>query len=148
LTNRGAGVELHVTIESAEADLAKRKLILDVDTDADDAVAIMLAALHPDLENVAASRVFGAGLCKLTLVPLDATHKATVSLDRRKRLRASGRPAAQDSCVAVETAGTLTVGRTAVDTSFRSDRAPNARVAMTADTERLARFVPYTLMNC
>jgi inosine-uridine nucleoside N-ribohydrolase len=36
-----------------------RKLILDVDTGTDDAVALMLAALHPDLELVAATTVVG-----------------------------------------------------------------------------------------
>ena len=35
------------------------KLILDVDTGTDDAVALMLAALHPDLELVAATTVQG-----------------------------------------------------------------------------------------
>ena len=35
------------------------KLILDVDTGTDDAVALMLAALHPDLELVAATTVNG-----------------------------------------------------------------------------------------
>lgn len=38
---------------------AARKLILDVDTGTDDAVALMLAALHPDLELVAATTVNG-----------------------------------------------------------------------------------------
>jgi inosine-uridine nucleoside N-ribohydrolase len=36
-----------------------RKLILDVDTGTDDAVAIMLAALHPDLELLAVTTVSG-----------------------------------------------------------------------------------------
>jgi inosine-uridine nucleoside N-ribohydrolase len=36
-----------------------RKLILDVDTGTDDAIALMLAALHPDLELVAATTVNG-----------------------------------------------------------------------------------------
>ena len=36
-----------------------RKLILDVDTGTDDAVALMMAALHPDLELVAATTVNG-----------------------------------------------------------------------------------------
>jgi inosine-uridine nucleoside N-ribohydrolase len=36
-----------------------RKLILDVDTGTDDAVALMLAALHPELELVAATTVNG-----------------------------------------------------------------------------------------
>ena len=39
--------------------MARRKLILDVDTGTDDAVAIMLAALHPDLELVACTTVNG-----------------------------------------------------------------------------------------
>ena len=38
---------------------APRKLILDVDTGTDDAIALMLAALHPDLELVAATTVNG-----------------------------------------------------------------------------------------
>lgn len=36
-----------------------RRLILDVDTGSDDAVAIMLAALHPDLELVGCTTVWG-----------------------------------------------------------------------------------------
>jgi inosine-uridine nucleoside N-ribohydrolase len=36
-----------------------RKLILDVDTGTDDAIALMLAALHPDLELIAATTVNG-----------------------------------------------------------------------------------------
>ena len=36
-----------------------RKLILDVDTGTDDAIALMLAALHPDLDLVAATTVNG-----------------------------------------------------------------------------------------
>jgi len=39
--------------------MSKRKLILDVDTGTDDAVAIMLAALHPDLQLVACTTVNG-----------------------------------------------------------------------------------------
>src|SRR3954452_17146384 len=39
--------------------MARRKLILDVDTGTDDAVAIMLAALHPELELVACTTVNG-----------------------------------------------------------------------------------------
>ncbi|MDF2746630.1 MAG: nucleoside hydrolase, partial [Propionibacteriaceae bacterium] len=35
------------------------KLILDVDTGTDDAVALLFAALHPDLELVAATTVNG-----------------------------------------------------------------------------------------
>ena len=37
----------------------RQKLILDVDTGTDDAVALMLAALHPDLELIAATTVNG-----------------------------------------------------------------------------------------
>ena len=36
-----------------------RQLILDVDTGTDDAVAIMLAALHPDLKLLACTTVNG-----------------------------------------------------------------------------------------
>jgi hypothetical protein len=36
-----------------------RKLILDVDTGTDDAIAVMLAALHPDLELLACTTVNG-----------------------------------------------------------------------------------------
>jgi inosine-uridine nucleoside N-ribohydrolase len=39
--------------------MTKRKLILDVDTGTDDAVAIMSAALHPDLDLVACTTVNG-----------------------------------------------------------------------------------------
>lgn len=39
--------------------MARRKLILDVDTGTDDAVAIMLAALHPDLDLVGITTVNG-----------------------------------------------------------------------------------------
>ena len=39
--------------------MAKRKLILDVDTGTDDAVAIMLAALHPALDLVGCTTVNG-----------------------------------------------------------------------------------------
>ena len=45
---------------SADPEAQKRhKLILDVDTGTDDAVAIMLAALHPALELVACTTVNG-----------------------------------------------------------------------------------------
>src|SRR4051812_48900848 len=39
--------------------MIRRKLILDVDTGTDDAVAVMLAALHPGLELVACTTVNG-----------------------------------------------------------------------------------------
>jgi inosine-uridine nucleoside N-ribohydrolase len=138
----------------------------------------------------AAAIVLAAGFRNLTLVPLDATHKAVISLGQCQTLRASGRPAAQAAaifvekriegyrayqrladpnaapvhdalCVAallmpdiiqtseyfvdVETAGTLTLGRTVIDFSFRSGRPPNAHVAMNADTERFGGFVLDTL---
>jgi len=140
----------------------------------------------------AAALVFAAGFRNLTLVPLDATHKAVISADQCRTLRASGRPAAeaaatfvekriegyrgyqplagqdaapvhdalcvasliepdmietQDYHVDVETSGALTVGRTVIDTNFRSGKEPNARVAMNADTERFGRFVLDTLIN-
>ena len=38
---------------------ARKKLILDVDTGTDDAVALLFAALHPDLELIAATTVNG-----------------------------------------------------------------------------------------
>jgi inosine-uridine nucleoside N-ribohydrolase len=139
----------------------------------------------------AAALVLAAGFRNLTLVPLDATHKAVISLEQCKALRASGRPAAeaaaifvekriqgyrayqqlddQDAApvhdalcvaallqpdivetrphfVAVETAGALTIGRSVIDTSFRSGKAANARVAFNADTARFGRFVLETLM--
>ena len=50
----------------------------------------------------AAALVFAAGFPNLTLVPLDATHKATISLDQCKRLRASGKPAAEAAAIFVE----------------------------------------------
>ena len=53
----------------------------------------------------------------------------------------------EDYYVAVETNGTLTVGRTVIDTNLRSGKEPNARVAMNADTERFGRFVLDTLIN-
>lgn len=138
----------------------------------------------------AAALVLAAGFRNLTLVPLDATHKAVISLDQCKALRASGRPAAEAAAifvekriqgyrayqqlddpdaapvhdalciaallqrdivetrahfVAVETAGVLTVGRSVIDTSFRSGRTANARVAFNADTARFGRFVLETL---
>ena len=49
----------------------KRKLILDVDTGSDDACAIMLAALHNDLDLVAVCSVSGN-------VPLENTTENTL----------------------------------------------------------------------
>src|SRR3954447_10279660 len=42
-----------------ESGMTKKKLILDCDTGTDDAVALMLAALHPDLDLVAVTTVNG-----------------------------------------------------------------------------------------
>src|SRR5579871_2382582 len=50
----------------------------------------------------AAALVFAAGCRNLTLVPLDATHKATISLDQCRALRASRKPAAEAAAVFVE----------------------------------------------
>jgi inosine-uridine nucleoside N-ribohydrolase len=50
----------------------------------------------------AAALVLAAGFRKLTLVPLDATHKAVISLDQCKTLRASGRPAAEAAAIFIE----------------------------------------------
>ena len=45
-----------------------RKLILDVDTGTDDAVAIMLAALHRDLDLVAVTTVSVTVFVAITLI--------------------------------------------------------------------------------
>ncbi len=50
----------------------------------------------------AASLVLNAGFRKLTLVPLDATHKAVISLDQCRTLRASKKPAAEAAALFVE----------------------------------------------
>ena len=50
----------------------------------------------------AAALVLAAGFRNLTLVPLDATHKAVISLEQCKALRASGRPAAEAAAVFIE----------------------------------------------
>jgi inosine-uridine nucleoside N-ribohydrolase len=126
----------------------------------------------------AAAIVLSAGFRKLTLVPLDCTHRALVSYEDCKKLRALGTPAGEAAAefighrievhdeiqkmavagttpvhdavcvgslidptiiatrhlhVAVETAGTLTVGRTVIDTHFRGHRKPQADVAFDAD---------------
>lgn len=128
----------------------------------------------------ASAKVFAAPFRKITLVPLDATHKALVSLDRCKELVALGTnaglaasrfieqrirgydanqpmdergaaPVHDALCVAylvnpdiistlhrhvdVETVGTLTVGRTVIDTHFRNGKAANCHVAFGADRE-------------
>lgn len=129
----------------------------------------------------AAAMVLSAGFAKLTLVPLDATHRALVSREDCERLAALGTPAGEAAAlfighrigvhddiqkmqvahtapvhdalavgavidrtliatrrlnVAVETAGALTVGRSVIDTHFRSTRAPNCDVAFDADARR------------
>ncbi len=126
----------------------------------------------------AAACVFSAGFRKLTLLPLDATHRALVSRDDCDKLRALGTPAGEAAAdlighrivaydksqqmevphttpvhdalcvgflvepslikmrrhhVAVETTGTLTVGRTVIDTHFRGNATPNCDVAFDAD---------------
>jgi inosine-uridine nucleoside N-ribohydrolase len=50
----------------------------------------------------AAALVLAAGFRNLTLVPLDATHKAVIGLEQCKALRASGRPAAEAAAVFIE----------------------------------------------
>jgi inosine-uridine nucleoside N-ribohydrolase len=50
----------------------------------------------------AAALVFAAGFPKLTLVTLDATHKAVISLDQCATLRASGKPAAVAAAIFTE----------------------------------------------
>lgn len=50
----------------------------------------------------AGEMVFAAGFPMLTLVPLDATHKAVISLDQCRTLRASGKPAAEAAAVFIE----------------------------------------------
>jgi inosine-uridine nucleoside N-ribohydrolase len=50
----------------------------------------------------AARIVFGAGLANLTLIPLDATHRALVSGDDCARLRATGTPAGEAAATFIE----------------------------------------------
>ena len=50
----------------------------------------------------AARVVFGAGLQNLVLVPLDATHRALVSLDDCRRMRESGTPAGEAAAAFIE----------------------------------------------
>jgi inosine-uridine nucleoside N-ribohydrolase len=134
-----------------------------------------------------ASRVvLGSGVRKITLVPLDATHRALVSLDDCARLRALGTPAGTAAAifterriagydatqpmarpnaapvhdalavaaivdrsvittehlhVDVETHGELTVGETVIDTNRRSQREPNAYVALDADEPRFVQIL-------
>ena len=126
----------------------------------------------------AAACVFAAGFERITLVPLDATHRALVSRadcdrlealgtnagraanafighritvhDEIQRMATAGTTPVHDALavgflvqpallmtrrlhVAVETAGTLTVGRTVIDVSHRGDGVPNCDVAFDAD---------------
>jgi inosine-uridine nucleoside N-ribohydrolase len=134
----------------------------------------------------AAAVVFAAGFRKLTLVTLDATHRALVSRADCQRLRGLGTPAGiatatftehrigahdrsqpmplADSApvhdalavaalidpslvttrrlhVAVETTGTLTVGRTVIDTNFRGGGVPQCDVAFDADATRFVELL-------
>ena len=129
----------------------------------------------------AAASVFEAGFKNLLLDPLDATHKALVTMQQCVDLGALGTPAGKATetfvtrrinsyetmqkmdipnsapvhdalCVAalvepniittrrhhvaVETTGTLTLGRTVVDTHFRGGKEPNAAVAFDANAQR------------
>lgn len=134
----------------------------------------------------AAAVVLGAGFRRITLVPLDATHRALISKDHCTRLAALGTPAgiAAAACighrievhdeiqrmdipgtapvhdalcvaslidptlittrhlhVAVETVGSLTIGRTVIDAQHRGGPAPNCRVAFDADANRFAELL-------
>jgi inosine-uridine nucleoside N-ribohydrolase len=129
----------------------------------------------------AAAMVYAAGFPKVTMVPLDATHRALITKSQCEELEALGTPAGQAAAafighriavheahqkqeiahstpvhdalavgavidpslivtrrlhVAVETQGTLTVGRTVIDTHFRGGQPPNAEVAFDADAAR------------
>jgi inosine-uridine nucleoside N-ribohydrolase len=134
----------------------------------------------------AAASVLSAGFRKITLVPLDATHRALVSSDDCARLRALKTPAGEAAAdliehrivahdqsqqmdiahttpvhdalcvgflvdpsllttrrlhVAVETTGTLTVGRTVIDTHFRGRGTPQCDVAFDADAKRFVELL-------
>jgi inosine-uridine nucleoside N-ribohydrolase len=138
----------------------------------------------------AAAKVFRAGFRKVTMIPLDATHKALVSAERAGRLRALGTTAGAAAAafieqrirayddnqpmeernaapvhdalcvnfmvdptvvdtlhrhVDVECHGTLTVGRTVVDTHYRNRKDPNCHVAFGADREKFCDFLESTL---
>ena len=131
----------------------------------------------------AAAMVFAAGFRRITLVPLDATHRAPISREHCAQLAALGTPAGQAAAafighrivmhdehqrqavphttpvhdalavgalvepalltthrlhVAVETQGALTIGRTVIDTHFRSGQPPNCDVALDADAAGFA----------
>jgi inosine-uridine nucleoside N-ribohydrolase len=138
----------------------------------------------------AAAKVFAAGFRKVTMLPLDATHKALVSSERSRKLAALGTnaglaasrfidqrirayddnqpmeernaaPVHDALCVSymldpsvvttlfrhvdVECYGTLTVGRTVVDTHYRNLKDPNCNVAFGADKEKFCDFLEKTL---
>jgi inosine-uridine nucleoside N-ribohydrolase len=137
----------------------------------------------------AAAAVFSAGFRKITLVPLDATHRALVTRDDCVSLRALGTAAGQAAAditepriaahdksqrmsvagaapvhdalavasliepsvittrrhhVAVETIGELTVGRTVIDTHFRSGKEPQCDVAFDADARGFVELLMKT----
>jgi len=137
----------------------------------------------------AASVVFSAGFRKLTLVPLDATHRALVSRDDCIKLRALGTRAGQATAditepriaahdesqrmsdggsapvhdalcvaslidrsviasrrlhVAIEMTGTLTVGRTVIDTEHRGSGTPQCDVAFDADARKFVEMLRET----
>lgn len=137
----------------------------------------------------AAAMVFAAGFAKITLVPLDATHRALITRAQCEELDALGTPAGQAAAafighriivhdthqkqdvphstpvhdalavgsvidpslittrhlhVAVETQGPLTIGRTVIDTHYRSRQAPNCDVAFDADAQRFADLLMWT----
>lgn len=137
----------------------------------------------------AAAVVLSAGFRKLTLVPLDATHRALVSRADCERLRRLGTPAGEAAAdligyrigahdaaqqmpvpgttpvhdalcvgflvepsllttsrhhVAVETTGTLTVGRTVIDTHDRGGGAAQCDVAFDADAMRFVELLAET----
>jgi inosine-uridine nucleoside N-ribohydrolase len=138
----------------------------------------------------AAAKVFAAGFRKVTILPLDATHKALVSSQRSKKLASLGTRAALAASrfidqrisaydanqpmdernaapvhdalcvnymldpgvvttlfrhVDVECHGTLTVGRTVVDTHYRNLKDPNCHFAVGADREKFCDFLETTL---
>lgn len=49
-----------------------------------------------------AALVFSAGFPNITMIPLDATHKALINLDQCATLRASAKPAAEAAAIFVE----------------------------------------------
>ncbi|WP_068315553.1 nucleoside hydrolase [Polycladidibacter hongkongensis] len=69
--------------------MGKQKLILDVDTGTDDAVAVMLAALHPDLELVGVTTVNGNAEVRYctenTLRVLDAIDRSDIPVFEGQR---------------------------------------------------------------